>query len=78
MPELSEKSGGSLVRPDGTVRDRNSLPRGDWEARTPKDDLDAEIRSTKSRMAWRYAGNSGTFGPGFMAPSSDCANCAWV
>ena len=28
IPELSGKSGGSLVRPDGTVRDANSLPRG--------------------------------------------------
>ena len=28
IPELSGKSGGSLVRPDGTLRDRNSLPRG--------------------------------------------------
>jgi hypothetical protein len=28
IPELSGKSGGSPVRPDGTVRDSNSLPRG--------------------------------------------------
>jgi hypothetical protein len=33
VPELSEKSGGSLVRPDGTLRDSNSLPRGYWEAK---------------------------------------------
>src|SRR2546427_12429993 len=30
IPELSGKSGGALIRPDGTVRDRNSLPRGYW------------------------------------------------
>ncbi|MBZ5545676.1 MAG: hypothetical protein LAO07_18705 [Acidobacteriia bacterium] len=39
IPELSGKSGGSLVRPDGTLRDRNSLPRGYWEAKDTKDDL---------------------------------------
>ena len=44
IPELSGKSGGSLVRPDGTVRDTNSLPRGYWEAKDSQDDLDTEIR----------------------------------
>ena len=28
IAELSGKSGGALIRPDGTLRDRNSLPRG--------------------------------------------------
>ena len=28
IPELSGKSGGALIRPDGTLRDRNSVPRG--------------------------------------------------
>ena len=28
IPELSGRSGGALIRPDGTLRDRNSLPRG--------------------------------------------------
>ncbi|MCI0704252.1 MAG: hypothetical protein L0241_24605, partial [Planctomycetia bacterium] len=44
VPELSAVSGGGLVRPDGTVRDVNGLPRGHWEAKDTKDDLDAEIR----------------------------------
>jgi predicted helicase len=44
VPELSAHSGGSLVRPDATLRDANSLPRGYWEAKDTKDDLDSEIR----------------------------------
>ncbi len=28
IAELSGKSGGAIIRPDGTLRDRNSLPRG--------------------------------------------------
>src|SRR5579859_2866226 len=44
VPELSTHSGGSLVRPDATLRDANSLPRGYWEAKDTKDDLDSEIR----------------------------------
>ena len=44
IPELSGKSGGSLIRPDGTVRDANSLPRGYWEAKDTQDDLDTEIK----------------------------------
>ena len=31
------------LRPDGTLRDANSLPRGYWEAKDTADDLDAEI-----------------------------------
>ena len=49
IPELSGKSGGSLVRPDGTLRDRNSLPRGYWEAKDTKDDLEAEIQKKIAR-----------------------------
>jgi hypothetical protein len=49
VSELSEKSGGSLVRPDGTVRDANSLPRGYWEAKDTKDDLDTEIKRKIAR-----------------------------
>jgi len=49
VPELSEKTGGSLVRPDGTVRDRNSLPRGYWEAKDTKDDLATEIQKKIAR-----------------------------
>ena len=44
VPELSAHSGGSLARPDATLRDANSLPRGYWEAKDTKDDLDSEIR----------------------------------
>src|SRR5689334_18643371 len=44
IPELSEKTAGGSMRPDGTVRDSNSLPRGYWEANDTKDDLDAEIK----------------------------------
>jgi hypothetical protein len=35
IAELSGKSGGALIRPDGTLRDRNSLPRGYWEGAAP-------------------------------------------
>ncbi|MBI4167254.1 MAG: N-6 DNA methylase, partial [Acidobacteria bacterium] len=49
IPELSGKSGGSLVRPDGTVRDANSLPRGYWEAKATKDDLETEIQKKIER-----------------------------
>jgi hypothetical protein len=49
VPELSEKSGGSLMRPDGTLRDSNSLPRGYWEAKDTKDDLNIEIRRKIAR-----------------------------
>jgi predicted helicase len=44
IPELSGKSGGALIRPDGTLRDRNSLPRGYWEAKDTQDDLPTEIK----------------------------------
>ena len=49
IPELSGKSGGSQVRPDGTVRDANSLPRGYWEAKDTKDDLETEIEKKIAR-----------------------------
>src|SRR5205823_13494197 len=51
IAELSEKSGGSLIRPDGPVRDANSLPRGYWEAKDTQDDLDTEI---KKKVAHGY------------------------
>ena len=35
IAELSGKSGGAIIRPDGTLRDRNSLPRGYWEGAAP-------------------------------------------
>jgi len=39
IAELSGKSGGALIRPDGTLRDRNSLPRGYWERAAPLSSL---------------------------------------
>jgi predicted helicase len=49
IPELSGKSGGTLIRPDGTLRDRNSLPRGYWEAKDTQDDLPTEIKKKIAR-----------------------------
>ena len=43
IAELGAKSGGHTIRPDGTVRDANSLPRGYWEAKDSRDDLIREI-----------------------------------
>jgi predicted helicase len=37
------------IRPDGTLRDANSLPRGYWEAKDTADDLDAEIVKKAAR-----------------------------
>ena len=33
IAELSGKSGGAIIRPDGTLRDHHTLPRGYWEAK---------------------------------------------
>jgi hypothetical protein len=49
IAELSGKSGGALIRPDGTLRDRNTLPRGYWEAKNTQDDLDTEIKKKIAR-----------------------------
>jgi predicted helicase len=49
IAELSGKSGGAFIRPDGTLRDRNSLPRGYWEAKDTQDDLDTEIKKKIAR-----------------------------
>lgn len=49
IPELSAKSAGGAIRPDGTLRDRNSLPRGYWEAKDTQDDLPVEIRKKITR-----------------------------
>jgi hypothetical protein len=49
IAELSGKSGGAVIRPDGTLRDRNSLPRGYWEAKDTRDDLDTEIKRKIAR-----------------------------
>jgi len=49
IAELTGKSGGVIIRPDGTLRDRNSLPRGYWEAKDTQDDLDTEIKRKIAR-----------------------------
>jgi predicted helicase len=50
VPELSTHAlGKHSVRPDGTVRDANGLPRGYWEAKDTADDLDAEIAKKKAK-----------------------------
>jgi predicted helicase len=43
VDEQSTRTAGKLVRPDGTVFDNNSLPRGWWEAKDSHDDLEREI-----------------------------------
>ncbi|MGA3327986.1 MAG: hypothetical protein ABSF45_26345 [Terriglobia bacterium] len=49
VAELSGKSGGAVIRPDGTLRDSNKLPRGYWEAKDTQDDLDTEIKKKIAR-----------------------------
>jgi hypothetical protein len=43
VAEFGAKAGGHRIRPDGTVFDANSLPRGFWESKDSHDDLDREI-----------------------------------
>jgi predicted helicase len=43
IAELGAKAGGHTVRPDATLRDANSIPRGYWEAKDSRDDLGREI-----------------------------------
>lgn len=47
--ELSTESRGRTVIPDGTIRDRFNVPRGYWEAKDTRDDLEAEIRKKIER-----------------------------
>ncbi|MBN1517648.1 N-6 DNA methylase [Candidatus Sumerlaeota bacterium] len=50
IPELSAHSAeGRSIRPDGTLRDANSLPRGYWEAKDPDDDLAAAAAAKTER-----------------------------
>ncbi|HLX61132.1 MAG TPA: hypothetical protein VKX17_07600 [Planctomycetota bacterium] len=52
IPEVAKHStvpGHARIRPDGVVRDENTLPRGYWEAKDSADSLDAEIARKKSR-----------------------------
>ena len=51
IPELIKKVSGRSLRPDGTLRDTNSLPRGYWEAKDSSDDLDAEIKK-KTKLGY--------------------------
>ncbi len=47
--QLSEKSAGKSIRPDGTLKDPMGLVRGHWEAKDTSDDLDIEIaKKTKA------------------------------
>ncbi len=41
----SRAFGGRLIRPDATLQDEYSIPRGHYEAKDSKDDLDREIRA---------------------------------
>jgi hypothetical protein len=49
IPESGVKVEGKTVRPDGTLRDRNSLPRGYWESKDPRDDLDRAITAKTAK-----------------------------
>lgn len=51
VPELSDKTEGKTIRPDGTIRDQNNLPRGYWESKDTHDDLEVEIAK---KTAKRY------------------------
>lgn len=42
---LEQKLSGSRKRPDATLQDAFKIPRGYWEAKDTKDDLDAEVLS---------------------------------
>jgi len=43
IPQLSDKTAGKSIRPDGTLKDPMGLVRGHWEAKDTADDLDTEI-----------------------------------
>ncbi len=58
IAELGAKSGGHLIRPDGTVRDANSLPRGYWEAKDTRDDL---ARAIERKIRQGYPTNNTIF-----------------
>jgi len=44
IPEQPVRVNNHSVRPDGTVRDQFQMPRGYWEAKDTKDNLDQEIQ----------------------------------
>ncbi|MDP8238099.1 MAG: type ISP restriction/modification enzyme [Candidatus Hatepunaea meridiana] len=43
ITELGDRVKGKRIVPDGTIKDRNGLPRGWWEAKDSADNLDTEI-----------------------------------
>ncbi|MHC4404861.1 MAG: hypothetical protein ACYTG0_34870 [Planctomycetota bacterium] len=49
IPELSYKTDGHRVQPDGTFRDDFHIKRGFWEAKDTLDDLEAEIQKKIDR-----------------------------
>jgi hypothetical protein len=55
IAELSGKSGGARICPDGTLRDRNSLPRAYWEAKDTQDDLKRKIARGHTDLARKLA-----------------------
>ena len=46
---IDELDAGYRIRPDGTVKDRYQMPRGYWEAKDSRDNLDAEIQAKLNR-----------------------------
>ena len=40
---------GKRIRPDGTLKDQFSIPRGHWESKDTKDDLDYEIQQKSAK-----------------------------
>ena len=49
IPELSTKTNGQSIRPDGTFLDDFHMRRGFWEAKDTHDDLEAEIQKKINR-----------------------------
>jgi predicted helicase len=49
IPEDSTKTPTGIVRPDATLKDKNMLPRGCWEAKDSNDSLPKEIAKKKAK-----------------------------
>jgi predicted helicase len=49
IPKLKLQIAGKTIIPDGTLRDRNWMPRGYWEAKDTADNLDTEIKKKIAR-----------------------------
>ncbi|HUP03292.1 MAG TPA: hypothetical protein VMU19_04850 [Bryobacteraceae bacterium] len=67
IAESGAKAGGHRIRPDGTVFDANSLPRGYWESKDSHDDLH---RETERKLHRGYPVNNTIF------EGTRRANCA--